>query len=329
MSSGQQNLQVVVATALIGLSTLLVYYWRNQEEDIWYIPEHCSAKAALIAKSWSPGHRSRRANKFLGLKGGPLRGGDFVLTAEGSGATCSFCFSVGIERYGVTVGHLAPVGDPIFVFTGEGNNEVRLAGYVVSVSSSTDSLVFSISKDIPATDQVLAKKSVLEDRALALPTPNAHLLHPERTALFGYGAMRKGAVGLVTTPAQEQLCGFCLVGSVGISSPNGASLTDKGDCGAIFIDEEGVYGPTMHYLCWTRDNVIAESFGIPLASIIANHTLLGGCCDATVPCIMQEQEQQAEFGHQSHDLAHFDISIKGEFEGQSLDIAPPTKLSFK
>jgi hypothetical protein len=81
-----------------------------------------------------------------------------------------------------------------------------------------------------------------------------------------------------------------------------------------------VYGQTMRYLCWTGDNGIAESFGIPLASIVANHTLLGGCCDTTVPQILQGQEQQADlFGHQSHDLARFGISIKGEFGDFSLE----------
>jgi len=321
----QQSLQVLLATAAVGVSTLL-YYWRKQDTE--GIPENISDNAKLVAQSWSPQRRSRRTKKFLGLKGGPLRGGDFVLTADGSAATCSFCFSVGAQRYGVTTGHLAPIGDPLFVFTGIGN-EVRMVGTVVSVSRSTDSLVFSVSSDIPALDLRLPGKSILGEGEIVLPAPNAHLLHPEKTALFGYGAQRRGGVGLVTTPTQERQCGFCLPGSIGITNTTGLPITDKGDCGTIFIDEAGLFGPSMHYLIWHRDNGTAESFGIPLASIVANHVLLGGSHDLSVPQNVALHEQQRDFGHQSHDLASFQIKIKGEYSGQSLDIAPPMKLSFK
>jgi hypothetical protein len=231
---------------------------------------------------------------------------DVVVNTDGLASTCSFCFKVGSTAYGLTVGHLAPViGEPVYAFVGEGPL-VKLLGVVVSRSVSTDSLIFSIAEDIPIAEYRLAEKSILGERALVPPTPGMHVIHPRGTIMVGYGAQGRGTIGAVSEPGLSQRVGYCNAGDICISDPNsGVVLTEDGDCGAIFIDKEGRYGPSVHNILWTKPNGKSESYGVPLATVFANHVLLGGTEDSTTSV---EQIQQASFlGIQSHNFAHHEI----------------------
>jgi hypothetical protein len=299
------------------------------EPPYHYLPQNASTHLRSVSNSWSPLRRGRESVKIRGLNSGPYRGGDIVLNSDGIATTVSFCFKVGSMAYGVTVGHLTPViGEPVYAYTGEGTLVTQL-GNVVSYSVKTDSLIFSIDKDIPIAEYQLGGKSILGDKPLVRPTPGEHKVHPQGTVLVGYGAQGRGVIGTVCNPAlQPSLAkGYCNAGDIGISDPvTGAALTESGDCGTIFIDEEQKYGPSMHNILWTQDDGKFESFGVPLATIFANHELLGGTKDLTTAV---KQIQQASFpGSQSHNLLQLEITFKDGGK-QTHNLGKPMKLTFK
>ncbi len=124
---------------------------------------------------WSPGRDERSAKgdvKVRSASDGSLRGGDWVLNEKGQGATLSFCFSYNKKFYGLTVGYLAAsVGESVFRFSDseklpipipdggsddkkddDDREEIYMMfeiGRVVSMSKSTDSMVFELNDDIP------------------------------------------------------------------------------------------------------------------------------------------------------------------------------------
>lgn len=247
------------------------------------------------------------------------------MNTDGMASTCSFCFKVGSKAYGLTVGHLAPViGEPVYAFVGEGPL-VKLLGVVVSHSVSTDSLIFSIAEDIPIAEYRLAEK--FGERALVPPTPGMHVIHPRGTIMVGYGAQGRGTIGAVSEPGLSQRVGYCNAGDIGISYPHfGFALTEDGDCGAIFIDVEGRYGPSMHNILWTKPNGKSESYGVPLATVFANHVLLGGTEDSTTA--VEQMQQASILGIQSHNFAHFEIIFENGGK-QTHNLGQPMKLIFK
>jgi hypothetical protein len=299
------------------------------DEQYPYLPPNASALLRRVSSSWSLLRRARGSKKIRGLASGAFRGGDVVVNTDGLASTCSFCFKVGSKAYGLTVGHLAPViGDSVYAFVGEGPL-VKLLGVVVSRSVSTDSLIFSIAEDIPIFEYRLAENSILGERALTSPTPGMHVIHPRGTIMVGYGAQGRGTIGAVSEPGLSQRVGYCNAGDIGISDPNsGVALTEDGDCGAIFIHKEGRYGTSMHNILWTKPNGKSESYGVPLATVFANHVLLGGTEDSTTGV---EQIQQASIlGIQSHNFAHHEIQIIFENGGkQTHNLGKPMKLTFK
>lgn len=292
-----------------------------------YMPPNASALLRRVSSSWSPLHRARGSKKIRGLDSGAFRGGDFVVNSDGLASTCSFCFKVGSKAYGLTVGHLVPViGEPVYAFAGEGPL-VKLLGVVVSHSISTDSLIFSIAEDIPIAEYRLAEKSILGERELVPPTPGMHVIHPRGTIMVGYGAQGRGTIGAVSEPGLSQRVGYCNAGDIGISDPNfGVALTEGGDCGAIFIDEEGIYGPSMHNILWTKPDGKSESYGVPLAKVFANHVLLGGTQDLTTA--VEQMQQASIFGVQSHNFAHLEITLENGGK-QTHNLGQPMKLIFK
>jgi hypothetical protein len=126
MSNGESALQISLAMAAgFGLATI---WYKIKSQDL---------------------RRAGGSKKICGFASGAFRGGDFVMNTDGVASTCSFCFKVRSKAYGLTVGHLASViGDPVYAFVGEGLLVERL-GVVVSHSVITDSLIFSITEDIP------------------------------------------------------------------------------------------------------------------------------------------------------------------------------------
>jgi hypothetical protein len=299
----------------------------KQVQEATYLPPNASALLRRVLSSWSPLRRPRGSRKIRGLASGVFRGCDFVVTTDGLASTCSFCFKVGSKAYGLTVGRLAPlIGDPLYAFVGEGPL-VKQLGTVVSNSSSTDSLIFSIAEDIPIAEYRLAEKSILGERALVAPTQGMHVIHPRGTVMIGYGAQGRGTIGAVSEPGLSQRVGYCNAGDIGISDPNfGVALTEDGVCGAIFIDEESRYGPSMHNILWTKPNGKPEFYGVPLATVFADHVLLGGTEDSTTG--VEQIHQASILGIQTHNFAHHEIIFENSGK-QTQNLGKPMKLTFK
>merc|ERR1712159_758106 len=116
------------------------------------------------------------------------------------------------------------------------------------------------------------------------------------TLLIGFGAQRRGAVGKVSTPCLANKGTSALAGDIGITDRDGTSkLTDDGDCGAIFICENG-FGLYMHHVLRNYANGRYESFGVPLKSIFKAHSLLGGTDEvATTREIHQSSPGNTDF----------------------------------
>jgi hypothetical protein len=95
---------------------------------------------------------------------------------------------------------------------------------------------------------------------------------------------------------------------------------------AIFIDVEGRYGPSMHNILWTKPNGKSESYGVPLATVFANHVLLGGTEDSTTA--VEHIQQASILGIQSHNFAHFEIIFENGGK-QTHNLGQPMKLIFK
>jgi hypothetical protein len=73
----------------------------------------------LLQARWSRQRGECLANNYsniVSLVHGPLRGGCFVYNEMGDAATLSFCFQYESKSYGLTTGHLAVVGEPVFAF---------------------------------------------------------------------------------------------------------------------------------------------------------------------------------------------------------------------
>lgn len=267
---------------------------------------------AAVEKKWSPNREQRYATKKIrSARDGPLRGGDWLLNADGQAATLSFCFEFQREVYGLTVGHLCPkgIGQSIFCFSEstmlenpvpDGDSDIESPGEwyfmfeigeVVSKSLTTDSLVFKLYHNVVdvADFKTLAELSGLE-RPLELPDPKKS---PKRPAigdrLVGFGAQRRGAYGIVNSPSETSNGDFSQIGNIGIQSPEGTDkkLTDPGDCGTVFVSLDGT--PLYFYHC-SNTNIPKTSLGFPLAEVMSRHTQLGGVSE-----LQQEQERAPVF----------------------------------
>ena len=268
---------------------------------------------------FAPARRGRVKKKIRGFSDGPLRGGEFVANVNKNFGTLSFCFAKMesddsgkevIPWCGVTAGHLAEKGDSIYVSTGamdaQGNPVLCNAGQVVSKSAATDSLIFSIKNDdrIKVMEMLLAENSGLGDDAFNLPDDEGIL--ENGALLIGFGAQRRGAVGKVSTPCLANRGTSALAGDIGITDRDGTSrLTDDGDCGAIFICENG-NGWYMHHVLRTYVNGRYESFGFPLKSIFKAHSLLGGADEAATTRESHQSNPGKIDYFESHNILHIE-----------------------
>jgi hypothetical protein len=254
-----------------------------------------------LTDKWSPD----RVNALVtSLEDGNIRGGYWVLNQNGEGATIAFCFKNsdgGI--FGLTVGHLfQSVGDSVFVFLHKHPTPAPVHGYVrscaawdemdyemievgevVSLDTETDSAVFEIARINGRVDLLkLLPRSGLGDHDLALPRPCLNPLPPVKSVVcVVYGAVTRGNVCIVSTPslAKEDAQDEAVEGDIGFELQSGctAFATDDGDCGALYLDVNDSSPLAMHHAFvryrWPGYEKPAEyeSFGVPLARIMAKH----------------------------------------------------------
>ncbi|CAB9531783.1 expressed unknown protein (Partial), partial [Seminavis robusta] len=200
--------------------------------------------AAALEEVWSPDRETRVTaglEKVNGAADTYLRGGDWVLNQDGGGCTLSFVIKSGDRLYGLTVGHLANVGDPIFVFAEADTEQNPLpcgeepgsAGYsypmfevgtVVSKSLATDSLIFEIATDessiVEIEEPLLLVPELMLEGHLVLPNP---AVAPTRPAvgdtLVGFGVQRRGAIAKVSNPSEVRNGTFSRIGNIAIVHP--------------------------------------------------------------------------------------------------------------
>lgn len=275
---------------------------------------------------WSPGRDERSAkgdNKVRSASDGSLRGGDWVLNEKGQGATLSFCFFYNKKFYGLTVGHLAAsIGESIFRFSDskklpipipedfndetkddEDREEIYMMfeiGRVVSISKSTDSLVFELNDDIPLSPDKTVTIEPNSTIVLELPKGVNHVMPPppplKGTDLIGFGASRRGCHGIVDVPSMTIAHEMSKKGNICMMSPEGPNtrLTYPGDCGTIFFDLEcnGIY---FHH-CGTQVEPW-KSYGFPLWEVMSKHDHLLGTSETI------EEQDEDEIESQTKELA--------------------------
>jgi hypothetical protein len=282
--------------------------------------------------TWSPPDaRLNRPEKTVSsLEDGNLRGGNFVLDCEGNATTLSFAFEKDENIYGLTAGHLADVGDAVFVFLlssktpndfDEGESyEMVEAGAVVSKNVETDSLIFEINN--PYMDgKVDALKLVrgygLHDRSVILPEPSTTptLVDPSKKVVV-HGAMRRGESARVKVPYKSTPGQVSKVGDVGIESvgDDGARPpTSGGDCGSLYVTDAG-RAIAMHH-CLTGQAAPFVSYGIPLAHIMAKHSLLGGQEES----VAESQQRKKSPAVESRNLAKFEVKVSKKVPAVGVD----------
>lgn len=155
-------------------------------------------------------------------------------------------------------------------------------GKVVSISESTDSLVFELNGEIPLSPEktitvALGSTKVLElPKGLNLPRPPPPPL--KGTDLVGFGASRRGCHGVVDVPSMTVAHEVSKSGNIRIVSPDGPNtrITYPGDCGTIFFDLEcnGIY---FHHCGATK--APWNSYGYPLWEVMSKHEFLGGASE--------------------------------------------------
>ncbi|CAB9500810.1 hypothetical protein SEMRO_93_G048230.1 [Seminavis robusta] len=274
-----------------------------------------------LKETWSPGRERRHQLVTMKIEGpaalastgavkdtimparaGPLRGGDWILNKDGGAATISFFFLHNGETYGITVGHLVEkVGDPVFCFSeatklpnplpqdsevSEGHEIdesyfMHEIGTVVSLSRSTDSLVFDLNGMVAVSEPLkmapgsgIMGKLKLPDVRQVMPPPP-----PLRgTSLVGFGAQRRGAHAKVRIPSATVDCDHSRKGNIGIIDADdvGKKVTNAGDCGSIFASLDGT-AQYLHHCGGSDDNEPPLlSYGYPVWEVLKSHKHLGG-----------------------------------------------------
>jgi len=241
-----------------------------------------------------------------------LRGGDYVTNIFGEGATVSFCFYSYDKKYGLTVAHVfRRVGDVVCAFSTDtrgpnGKYQISQIGHIVSFDANTDSAVFEIKRWVDIENLRLAPESGLWGPLKITDLDTVPTLKIG-SSLVGFGAQRRGAVGVVSEFWDESKEGRqlpVLDGDIFIVSgePRAGekAITDDGDCGTIFLDENGIPRYFHHAFGRTkRPPFIYKSMGVPFHAVIAGHPgFLGGHEAETRPLM----SHQSSLLQRSHDI---------------------------
>jgi len=261
----------------------------------------------LIAK-WTPNREEFM--KVTSLQDGNIRGGYWVLNADGASATIAFCFKNKEGRiFGLTTAHLFStagrkhdgVGEAVFVFLlrnptetffpyvrsdtmlNQMDYEMLEIGEVVAVDKTTDSAIFEVTNDdVKGRVDVLKllPRSGLGDRELVLPRPSlCPLLSEVGTKCALYGATTRGNLCILETPSLEASDEAAIASDVGFEKESSCNepATKDGDCGAAYVDVTDGHPIAIHHAMiaysWPGVQKPNEhvSFGVPLAKIMAKH----------------------------------------------------------
>lgn len=143
---------------------------------------------------------------------------------------------------------------------------------VVSMDANTDSMVFKLNDEVRIDSLCLPPEAGLQG---PLEIPHWDSLPPLQlgTTLVGFGAERRGAVGVVVGTWKESINGKKLPILDGdlfmVSGPPDSGdkpLTHDGDCGTLFLDEKGIPW-CMHHVQMGN-----KSFGVPLRAVMESHS---------------------------------------------------------
>jgi len=269
----------------------------------------------VLKNKWSPGRVDRIEKGILKINTDDpsLCGGDWISNIGGRSVTLSFVFWKDGKYFGLTVAHIfESLGDKVYSFfkkdevplpegnplvggdkenedefdpNPEKNESESLAiyeiGKVVSLSRSTDSVIFEFLDDIEMKPPLTVKVASDVTRVIQLPEIESEVLGPPPPtvgkSLVGFGARRRGFHAIVAIPSTNQKDNLATVpqGSICITSKenNKERITYDGDCGTIFMDLE------CNAAYFHHDGTKSEpwkSFGTPLWNIMRKHSQLGG-----------------------------------------------------
>jgi hypothetical protein len=141
------------------------------------------------------------------------------------------------------------------------------------MDDNTDSMVFEVRNEVGIDPLCLPPEAGLQG---PLEIPDWDSLPPLQlgTTLVGFGAQRRGAVGVVVGSWKESTNGPILDGDVFMVPPGSGDtqLTDDGDCGALFLDEKGIPWYMHHVVTGTvLEPVTYMSFGVLLRAVMESH----------------------------------------------------------
>mmetsp|Transcript_23579 Transcript_23579/g.48951 ORF Transcript_23579/g.48951 Transcript_23579/m.48951 type:complete len:200 (+) Transcript_23579:485-1084(+) len=148
----------------------------------------------------------------------------------------------------------------------------------------------------------------LHDRSVLLPEPSTipTMVVPD-TKVVVYGAMRgRGESARVKVPYKATPGKVSKVGDIGIESVGGDAvrpLTSGGDCGSLYVTNAG-RAIAMHH-CPTGETAPFVSYGIPLAHIMAKHSLLGGQDES----VSESQQRSKSPAVESRNLVKFEVKV--------------------
>ncbi|KAL3908556.1 MAG: hypothetical protein SGILL_008437 [Bacillariaceae sp.] len=272
--------------------------------------------------------------RVLCLQQDGFQSSHFVLDSEGKAATCSICFESNDKLYGLTVGSLGDVGDPLFCFVkpfpiasenDDGTKsylyQIMQLGQVVSKDVETDSLVFDISNPF------VSERGLPEVDPLCAREPELHSLGPPQCTKAQMRCSSSGETSdAVVSDSYNRFPGTVSgvgdIGFVGYSEYGKFTLTGPGDAGALCVDANKKTMSMHHATCRCTDQWEDISYGVPLTSIIARHEILktafGVEKDHTAGTdTAQEQEQrdaaplqlwnESEEEVETRDFAYFEV----------------------
>ena len=204
-----------------------------------------------------------------------LRGGDWIATRHEAVMTLAVAWTLSNgKQYGLTVAHAftddyLSYGDSVFAFNsdeacvktldGKKSHKHIKIGTVVAVDrEQTDSVIIEIFPSI-LIDPLAVALSGGDDHVckIALPKPGDTATNPKPPGqrLVMYGAARRGMIG-VRVPASDDVgdeykssCiatkSYETTDEGGLIATGATKLTFKGDCGALYIDEDN-FAVCMH-----------------------------------------------------------------------------------
>lgn len=330
----------------------------QQREKNQRIPQSIDLDA--LKKEWTPDRIDRINNGIMKVanKHDPsLCGGDWISNKDGAAVTLSFVFKKDGKYYGLTVAHIfESLCDKVYSFIkkdevelpvsrnegkgtdgDEGGDEfdpkseslgIYEIGKVVSLSKSTDSVVFEFHEDIEVKPPLTVKVASGSTRVIQLPKVESEVMGPPPPplgkTLVGFGARRRGFHAIVVISSTNETHATATVrrGSICIASPENEEgrITYEGDCGTIFMDLEcnGVY---FHHEGTKSEPW--KSFGAPLWDIMGKHSQLGGTSETPEEKGQRNDNEDDNHVEEGHAKESFDSLVPIPAAKFNVHVVPP------